>query len=248
MKYLYLVIFCFFFFNSIQAQNSGNIIYRIVSEELKPLEKDSQVKQKFIKMMNSMSRLRDSLFFNLDFNKNESLFYLDKKKNIGISNEKGYNAIIRSFGSSKYYRNNRNEKLIEQINSDGLYLVTSSTNIFHWKITKQTKKINNYLCFKAVADVQAKSIVKGNYTKVIEAWYCPAIAINFGPKNYGGLPGLIFELREDKLTYYLYSIDISFEEDSIIDKPDKGNEITRKEYNEMLPHITKDNFNQYIGG
>jgi GLPGLI family protein len=246
MKYFYLVIFCFFFINSNHSQNNGTIIYRIVSEELKPLENDSQVKQKFMKMMNSMSRLRDSLFFNLDFNNNESLFYLDKNKNIGISNEKGYNAILRSFGSSKYYRNNK--LLIEEINSDRLYLISSSTNIFQWKITKETKKINNYLCFKAITHVKTKSIVKGNYTKVVEAWYCPEIAINLGPKNYGGLPGLIFELKEGKLIYYLYSININPKEDIIINKPNKGKVATREEYNEMLPHITKDNFNQYIGG
>jgi len=245
MKYLYLSIFFIFSFNCFEAQTRGNIIYRIVSEEIKSNEGYSQSKKKFVSLLNSMSPLRDSLFFNLDFNNKKSRFYLDRKKNIGISNEKGYNAILRSFGAT-YFRDDENELLIEEINSDDLYLITSITNVFKWETSKETKKIGSYVCYKALTKLKSKSVTKGDYIRIIEAWYCPDIAINLGPKNYGGLPGLIFELKEGKLTYYIYSI--NFDINPTVKMPDKGKKITREEYNNMLPHITNDNFNEYIGG
>lgn len=242
MKYLYLV-FIVAFYNSIEAQQYGSLVYRISSEKLISQKENSIVKEKFISMMNSMSGLRDSLFFNLDFNNKESLFYLDKKKNIGISNEKGYNAILRSHGSSRFYRND--SILIEEINSDALYLVNYPPDIYKWQITKEKKKINEFVCFKATVEIKCRSIVRGDYIKVIEAWYCPEIPINLGPLNYGGLPGLICELKDEKLTYYLYSINLGNK--PIIKKPHKGKKVSRDEYYKMLPHITRENFNEYIG-
>lgn len=244
MRYTYLIIF-FLFFNFFEGQTSGTLIYRITSEESKSNEENSQHMQGFFSFMNSLDRLRDSLFFNLDFNDKESIFFLDKKKNIGISNEKGYNVILKSHGSSRYYRNDEERLLIEELNSDALYLIKSSVDSCKWQITKEMKKINNYACFKAIAKVKSKSPMKGEHIKEVEAWYCPEIAINLGPLNYGGLPGLIVELKDRKFTYYLYSINLN--SNPIIERPFKGKVVTKEQYYNMIPHITRENFNEYIG-
>jgi GLPGLI family protein len=63
---------------------------------------------------------------------------------------------------------------------------------YNWKITTETKKINNFLCYKATGTVKAlnaKAIP-------IEAWFCPEISLPYGPENYAGLPGLIFEVYQ----------------------------------------------------
>lgn len=247
MRPIYLFIFCFFYFSAIDAQNKGNIVYRIVTDELKSQENHSQAKQSFYKLMNSMSLIRDSLYFNLDFKDSESLFYLDKGKNVGMSNERGYNSIVRSF-SSVFYRNNDTNELIEQVSTDRLYLITSSTEDLKWEITNEEKKINQYLCYKAMATVKARSLTKGDHFKKIEAWFCPEIALNLGPNNFGGLPGLIFELKVDMLTYYIESLNLNPEASAEVVKPTKGREITRDEYFGLKPIITKENFKEYIGG
>lgn len=246
MKYVYLISFFSFFLLGIEAQNSGNIVYRISSERLEFKDGDSQAHEKFYDLMNSMSRIRDSLYFNLDFKDSESLFYLDKNKDTGMSNEKGYNSIVRS-NSSVFYRNDETKELIEQINSDAYYLVTSSSDSLKWEISNEEKKINKYKCYKAIATIEVTSLTKGKYEKEIIAWFCPEIPINLGPKNYGGLPGLIFELKDDKLTYYIDSLNINSEAEVEVTKPTKGKVITRKEYDNKMPVITKQNFKEFIG-
>lgn len=247
MRPIYLFLFCFFSFSAIDAQNKGNVVYRIVTEELKSQEDHSQAQQRFYKLMNSMSLIRDSLYFNLDFKDSESLFYLNKAKNVGMSNERGYNSIVRSF-SSVFYRNNNTKELIEQVNTDRLYLITSSTEDLKWEITNEEKNINQYLCYKALTTIKAKSLTKGDHFKKIEAWFCPEIALSLGPNNIGGLPGLIFELKVDMLTYYIESLNINSHSNVEVIKPAKGKVITRDEYFSLKPVITKENFKEYIGG
>tara|TARA_R100001369_G_scaffold43357_1_gene69496 strand:+ start:420 stop:1163 length:744 start_codon:yes stop_codon:yes gene_type:complete len=246
MKPIYLFIFCLFFFFNVYSQNDGNVVYRVASKKLDFQEGDSQAHEKFYKLMNSMSRIRDSLYFNLDFNSYESLFYLNKSKDVGMSNEKGYNSIIRSF-SSVFYRNDKTKEFIEQVSNDRHYLITSSTEDVEWEITTEQKKINEYLCFKALTTIKATSLTKGDYDKKLEAWFCPDIAINLGPKNFGGLPGLIFELKEAKLTYYIESFNFNTKDKVEVVKPTKGKVITRDEYLGINPVITKENFKEYIG-
>jgi GLPGLI family protein len=247
MRTTFIFIFYFFFFYSIDAQNKGNVVYRIVTEKLESQENQFLAKEKFNNMMNSMSRIRDSLFFNLDFNGSEALFYLNKSKNVGMSNEKGYNSIVRSL-NSVFYRNNDTAEIIEQITNDRLYLITSSTKDFKWEITTERKKINQYLCYKAITVIKSKSITKGDFSKKIEAWFSPEIAVNFGPKNFGGLPGLIMELKDDMFTYYIESLTLDSRAHIEVTKPTKGRVVTRNKYFDLKPTITKENFKEYIGG
>lgn len=61
---------------------------------------------------------------------------------------------------------------------------------FDWKITSETKKINGYTCYKATGTLPNLGVIPN----VFEAWFCPEINLPFGPDNYAGLPGLIFEI------------------------------------------------------
>ncbi len=247
MKSVCFLFFIFFASSSIvSAQNDGRIVYRISTERLSIDDNESQAKQKVYKLLNSLSRIRDSLYFHLDYSNSESLFYLNKNKNIGMSNEKGYNSVVRSF-NTVYYVNNETGNIIEQTISDGNYLVTSSTDEMNWDTTKEKKIIDGYLCFKAITNIKAQSLTKGEYLKKIEAWYCPSLPLNIGPKMYGNLPGLIMELIDGKLTYYVDSMDLNPKFKIQIDKPNNGKKISKKDYLSRQPKITKDNFEEYIG-
>jgi GLPGLI family protein len=37
----------------------------------------------------------------------------------------------------------------------------------------------------------------------ITAWYTPEIPVNQGPENYWGLPGLILEINDVRLLFYV---------------------------------------------
>ena len=53
----------------------------------------------------------------------------------------------------------------------------------------RVKKIGSYLCYKAI-DVESD-----NQLKKPIAWFSPLIPVNFGPKEYIGLPGLVLEVE-----------------------------------------------------
>lgn len=244
LKHIYLLVL-FVFHGSIYAQTEGTIVYRIVSKKIESKENQSESIREFNNTINAINRVRDSLRFNLDFNGQESVFYLDKRKNFGLSNEKGYNSLLRKYGSI-FYRNEKTKTLIEQVNSDRYYLVNYNIEDIVWTITKEEKMINGYLCLKATSFIKDRSLIKGEYQKEIEAWFCPALAINIGPKIFGGLPGLILELNERLFTFYVDSIELNPKVKIVISRPIKGEVISRDEYLEKIPLITKENLKQYI--
>lgn len=72
--------------------------------------------------------------------------------------------------------------------------------------------------------------------KTIEvvAWYTPMIPINQGPDDFWGLPGLILEVSADRTTILCTKIVMNPDEKEDIEKPEKGEEVTQAEYNEII--------------
>ncbi|WP_138432968.1 GLPGLI family protein [Winogradskyella algicola] len=72
--------------------------------------------------------------------------------------------------------------------------------------------------------------------KTIEvvAWYTPQVPINQGPDDYWGLPGLILEINADRTTILCTKIVMNPEEKEEIEKPNKGEEVTKAEYNDII--------------
>lgn len=144
------------------------------------------------------------------------------------------------------------------------FLITDSLQKLDWKLGSETKQIGQYLCMKATAIKQvdefdfrsmrrksredrekekAKDSTKVNdpmneieMPKEIEitAWYTPQIPINQGPGEYWGLPGLILEVNADRTTILCSKIVMNPEEKETIKKPEKGKEVTKKAYNDII--------------
>ena len=68
----------------------------------------------------------------------------------------------------------------------------------------------------------------------IEAWYTPMIPVSQGPDDYWGLPGLILEISVNNTTLLCSKIVMNPEEKTDIEAPDKGKEVTKKEYQEII--------------
>ena len=69
---------------------------------------------------------------------------------------------------------------------------------------------------------------------VVTAWYTPQIPVSTGPGEYYGLPGLILEVTADKTVMLCTKIVMNPKEKDDIDKPEKGEVVTREEYNQMM--------------
>ncbi len=58
-----------------------------------------------------------------------------------------------------------------------------------WEIGKEHKKILGYKCTKATTRFRGR-----NYT----AWFADELPLSYGPMKFGGLPGIILEIEDDK--------------------------------------------------
>ena len=68
----------------------------------------------------------------------------------------------------------------------------------------------------------------------VVAWYTPQIPVNQGPGEYWGLPGLILEVSAGNVTMLCSKIVLNPEEKEDIDKPKKGDVVTKSEYNKII--------------
>lgn len=65
-----------------------------------------------------------------------------------------------------------------------------------WKISTETKKVQDYTLQKATAKFGGRNWI---------AWFNKDIPLNEGPFKFRGLPGLIFEIKDDKQEF-IYSL------------------------------------------
>lgn len=78
------------------------------------------------------------------------------------------------------------------INIKNGYYSFKTTDKINWTISNETKKTENYTLQKATTQFGGR-----NWT----AWFCKDILFNEGPFKLRGLPGLIFELSDDKRNF-----------------------------------------------
>ncbi len=129
----------------------------------------------------------------LDIDKDYTRFYdYDFLKNDSISKKTGENwqantqsdqLILRKTGS------NENRAFHDNLFD---YFVIDSKDEMNWKIENETKKSAEYSLQKATTDFGGRKWT---------AWFCSAIPFHEGPYKFRGLPGLIFELKDDKGDY-----------------------------------------------
>jgi len=100
-----------------------------------------------------------------------------------------------SFSKSKYVKDLKNGIYEKIWVIDGIetYEKIELPHI-DWKITDETKKIEGFICKKATANHTTSG-----YTFIYTAWFCEKIPISDGPFEFGGLPGLIFEISVEDL-------------------------------------------------
>ena len=223
-----------------------------------------------------MARLKNRLekSYVLTFNKEESLFKEDEKLDVdavsGATNSWGKN-----FSQGYQYKNVKSNTQIQKQEFYGkLFLVKDKLQPIEWKMGNETKKIGNYTCFKATASVPTTDLTwysfswdrlrNTNYEQNIdsinvatkqdeiqmtdiEAWYTPQLPVSHGPSEYWGLPGLILEVSAGNTTTLCTEIVLNPEEKDKIEAPDRGKEITKKEYQKTIVEKMKEFRDNRVG-
>jgi GLPGLI family protein len=191
------------------------------------------------------NRLEKTYF--LTFNNTESTF-LEEEKIDAISGATdswgGY------FSRGDHYKNVKESTLVQSQEFYGKrFLVKDALYRIEWTMGTETKKIGNYTCYKAKAFMPAQELNWYNFSWsdlrssadeidkkapeenliIVEAWYAPQIPVAQGPAEYWGLPGLILEVSAENTTLLCTEIVIN-KEKTAIEAPEKGKEITKKDY------------------
>lgn len=97
-----------------------------------------------------------------------------------------------------------------------------------WIISTETKKIDDFNCYKATRIEKFKNRKNEDGERTVTAWFCAEIPYSYGPITYNGLPGLILELEFMGYKYVAKKITLS-KETITIDLP-KKKIISKEEY------------------
>lgn len=228
MNLKFLFLFFLFHFLVLGQIKSGIITYgdRIIGVQLDTSKiQQHHLKQMAIQQMNQLKAAlsEDDEVYRMVFKGSESRFEPIKKMNMGQN--MAYQVAI---SNGVYYTDINKNKLFHQLDAFGeLFLIDYDNQQIKWNLTNEIKIINGYKCYKAFTQIQNTS----QDSSYVIAWYAIDLPINFGPKHYNGLPGLILELHERG--HILYAKEIILNNDIKLDVPKKGRKITKKEFEKI---------------
>lgn len=131
---------------------------------------------------------------------------------------------------SKVYINQKQKSYIKGINVlDKDFLIKSNLPQFDWKITSETKQIGDITVQKATSTMKNGEMV--------EAWYAPELPFPLGPDTYGGLPGLIVELKT--LIFHCIATGVQKSDIKAITPPSKGKKVTEEELVDIMREVSE---------
>jgi len=222
--------------NSLIAQKiqSGSVVYKVTSDLANSKNLSGRLNSANDYRLRIISK-QEELEFILSFNVFESQFSL--VKNMSIDEQDGVYKIAKqtaTLGSDVYFTDTKSNTLTEQANylGDKLLIETNLDDI-DWTITKESKKISDYICYKAEGIRYFKNKERKKDSIKINAWFCPELNFNFGPFDAIGLPGLVLEYSRGHLVYSAQSV--TFKVDPILlERPSDGQRINRNKLEEYI--------------
>jgi GLPGLI family protein len=247
---------------SISAQEfSGSATYKTHRKSSIELDSTTMSENPGIqKQLEAQMRKMFQKTYILDFTKSESMFK-QKQELDGPKVPKSNGAIIMiggmAGGTDVLYKNIKEKRMANKTDLMGkIFLIKDNLVSYDWELTGETKNIGNYTCYKAVFEKEEESIEikmidgevkeeKGIKKRTIVAWYTTDIPISNGPKNYGGLPGLILEVNDGNETIMCSELVLNPSKTIDIKEPTKGKQVSREKFSEISLEKTKEMMNRY---
>jgi GLPGLI family protein len=146
-------------------------------------------------------------------------------------------------------------KLGTETKQIGQYLCMKATAIktvdeFDWRSMRRKPKSKEVKEVEVQKDSTVTSVSEDiEIPKQIEvtAWYTPQIPVSQGPGDFWGLPGLILEVNTDKTTILCSKIIMNPQQKVQIKAPEKGDVVSRQEYNETVKKKMEEMRSMYGG-
>ncbi|MCX8524466.1 GLPGLI family protein [Chryseobacterium formosus] len=185
-------------------------------------------------------------YMNLDSDMKNSVFYSSfKSVSDSLRQEMASNKSIKA--NLPYYnpnliytitKNYSKNSVAYHIKDNGVKFKLTETKPINWKISKETKTINNLKCQKATTDLYGRKWV---------AWFSPEIAIQDGPYKFNNLPGLIVKIEDTEKNHSFELTEIKNIKSLKLSNDYKNEkEITQKQLNQLFDDRAK-NINSNIG-
>ena len=247
------------FTTAIDAQDfQGVATYRTQRKIDIKMDSTSMNADMHARMLEMMKKQFQKTFL-LTFNKETSVYKQEEeldKPNLGMGDGIQIVSIGGGGGSDVLYKNTKEQRYAEQVDTYGkIFLVKDSIQNIDWKLGTESKYIGEYQCYKAI---YTKMVEKPRVSfgkdeeeldldkepemeeRTVTAWYTPQIPVNNGPDNYQGLPGLILEVHDGKLTIICSKIVLNPEDKIDITEPTKGKVVNQEAYEKIMDKKTKE--------
>lgn len=239
MLRILIIFYCFFtaFFSCKLNNVNGEVIYGFKPNFISKEEKSKS--KELYQVLDNLNKLSKDVTFKLSFNEDESFFDINSSMDLDL--KPGVSSYVKNaISKGKYYYNKKNDELyVESRFYDKYTLIKSKPSSIKWKIHKETKNIDSFLCTKATTIKIVKNR-KGEKSFEIVAWFTPSIPANYGPMGFSGLPGLILELKSTSHTFYAKQVKLS---DSFINIQSLNSKsiISIEEHNKNIDKLIENN-------
>ena len=255
-------IMALFITGSVFAQDfSGRATYKTHQKSSFKLDSTTMAANPGIQeQMETQMRKMFQKTFILDFTKSESMYKEEQELDAPKGPSSNGSVMVMSFGGGGIdvlYKNILENRMANKKELMGkVFLIKDNLVAYDWELTGETKNIGNYTCYKAVYEREEEEIqinmIDGEVKeeKVIKkrttvAWYTPDVPISNGPRDYGGLPGLILEVNDGDLTIVCSEIVLNPKEVKEIKEPTKGKIVTRKKFEAIAKEKTKEMMDRF---
>jgi GLPGLI family protein len=234
---------------SLAQDFQGKATYKTANKMDLKLEGDGvdPAMQKRIQEMMSKQAQKE---FTLAFDAYSSLYTLNEALEATPQQQQGGMVFINvdAGGSDKIYKNTKDKTFTSARDLFGKpFIVKDKLEVRDWKLTKETKQIGLYTCYKATYDreqqtFQSISIDNEEESKTetttktitVEAWYTPDIPVAHGPAMYWGLPGLVMEVKNGGSTIICTEVVMNPKDKIAINEPSKGKVINEKKFEKLM--------------
>ncbi|WP_255546016.1 GLPGLI family protein [Flavobacterium sp. CG_9.1] len=228
-KIAFFCLYMFSFYSGYSQKLSGTVVFKVVSASVYDDRENDERGKKMVE--GRLASLAKQTFL-LEFTASKSKFV--RNNSLSINDDKGeqlYDKMTTSYYSSSYdyYLDSSAGVGMFKYSRDGT-LITQQVKEKEWDISTESKKIGDYLCYKAVYIKKYMGRDGNMKTLPITAWFVPSLPYRYGPKQYYGLPGLILELHELFGVFLATDIKIGDDKNITIEFP-KGKTISEEEYN-----------------
>lgn len=167
--------------------------------------------------------------YQLFFTPAESLYKMKEAEEVVSAGGGGMRMSMRMPRTETYINRETRERTVFQDIMGKNYLITDTIDILPWRFGNEQMEIAGYMCMMAwYTDTVTK--------QEITAWFSPQLSPFMGPDRYVSLPGtvLAIDINNGERVMVARSIESREVKPEEVLKPNRGEKLTREEFNKMI--------------